>query len=135
MATLELGVDEVIRKARRPLADTPATGDLAAVARERAAFWLPLAEDQGREVDVDVPGDPLLVPAPEDELAAVLDALIGNVLDHTPHGVPFRVSVTRAADDREAGDGTARLTVTDHGPGIPLSTSPNAAPAAPVPPG
>ncbi|MGW0737117.1 sensor histidine kinase [Streptomyces sp. NPDC002851] len=105
---LEQQVDEVIRRARRPLHDrTRHSGsqraDLAAVARERAAFWLPLAEDQGREVRVEVPdGLVLPVPVPEDELAAAVDALIGNVLDHTPHGTGFRVTVTAARDAEAA---------------------------------
>ncbi|MFD9880155.1 sensor histidine kinase [Streptomyces alboflavus] len=125
VAALERSVDDVIRRARLPLRGA-ACADLAAVARERAAFWAPLAEDQGRGLLVDVPvrggdeasGPPLApvpapVPVPPDELSAALDALIGNVLDHTPHGTAFRITV------EVTGDGHARVTVTDEGPGFP----------------
>ncbi|MYW68704.1 HAMP domain-containing protein [Streptomyces sp. SID8379] len=112
VAALERGVDEVIRKARRPLRE-PAGADLVAVARERTAFWEPLVSDQERTLDVSVPDAPLVVAVPEDELAAALDALIGNVLDHTPLGVGFRVCV------RELPAGGAELVVADEGPGLP----------------
>ncbi|TPQ22642.1 sensor histidine kinase [Streptomyces sporangiiformans] len=111
VAALEQGVDEVIRRARRPLRETEPSCDLSTVARERTAFWLPLAEDQDRAVEIDTPPGPLHVPVPTDELAAVLDALIGNVLDHTPQGTGFRVTV------RTAG-GPAELLVEDEGPGF-----------------
>lgn len=113
VAALESSVDDVIRKARRPFRDAP-YADLAAVARERAAFWLPLAEDQGRTTEIVTAGkDTRPVPVPEDDLAAAIDALIGNVLDHTPQGTPFRVTV------RTAPAGSAELTVADEGPGLP----------------
>ncbi|MEV8018796.1 HAMP domain-containing sensor histidine kinase [Streptomyces sp. NPDC086554] len=116
VAALERSVDDVIRKARRPLRDTP-HADLAAVARERAAFWLPLAEDQGRTTETETPDahTPVPVPVPEDELAAALDALIGNVLDHTPQGTAFRITV------RITPEGGAELTVADEGPGLPAT--------------
>ncbi|MFI6878577.1 sensor histidine kinase [Streptomyces sp. NPDC050400] len=116
VAALERGVDEVIRKARRPLRE-PAVADLAAVARDRAAFWEPLVSDQGRALVVSVPDGPLPVPVPEDELGAALDALIGNVLDHTPQGVGFRVRV------RALPGGGAEVTLADDGPGLPPSAA------------
>lgn len=111
VAALEMGVDEVIRKARKPLRGVAGV-DLAAVARDRAAFWEPLATDQGRDLGVSVPDAPVPAPVPEDELVAALDALIGNVLDHTPQGVGFRISV-------RAGGSAVELVVADDGPGIP----------------
>lgn len=111
VAALELGVDDVIRKARKPLRGV-AGADLAAVARERADFWEPLATDQGRDLEVSVPEVAVAVPVPEDELVAALDALIGNVLDHTPQGVGFRVSVHTEGSAVE-------LVVADDGPGLP----------------
>ncbi|MFI1681830.1 sensor histidine kinase [Streptomyces sp. NPDC020607] len=118
VTALERSVDDVIRKARRPLREAP-RADLAAVARERTAFWAPLAEDQNRSVRTATPDREIPVPVPADELAAALDALIGNVLDHTPHGTAFSLTVRRTPD------GQAELTVADEGPGFP---DPGAAP-------
>ncbi|NGO42971.1 sensor histidine kinase [Streptomyces ureilyticus] len=112
VAALEHSVDEVIRRARRPLRESEPIADLSAVTRERTAFWLPLAEDQDRAVEVDAPSGSLRVPVPPDELTAALDALIGNVLDHTPQGTGFRVTV------RTTGE-AAELLVEDEGPGFP----------------
>ncbi|MEV6758965.1 HAMP domain-containing sensor histidine kinase [Streptomyces sp. NPDC051214] len=116
VAALERSVDDVIRKARRTFRDAP-YADLAAVARERATFWLPLAEDQGRTTEIAAGEDahplPAPVPVSEDDLAAAIDALIGNVLDHTPQGTPFRVTV------RTDPAGGTELTVADEGPGLP----------------
>ncbi|MEV0121168.1 HAMP domain-containing sensor histidine kinase [Streptomyces sp. NPDC050703] len=117
VTALERSVDDVIRRARRPLREAP-RADLAVVARERAVFWTPLAEDQGRDVDVTVPDHGVPVPVPADELAAAVDALIGNVLDHTPQGTAFRVTV------RVAPGGDAVLAVRDEGPGFPGHASP-----------
>ncbi|TJZ42274.1 HAMP domain-containing histidine kinase [Streptomyces piniterrae] len=115
VAALERGVDEVIRTARKPLRDGAARAvraDLAAVARERADFWRPLAEDQGRALDFVAPPPPVFVRAEGGELAAVVDALIGNVFDHTPEGAGMRVSVLRE-------DSGGRLVIEDDGPGFP----------------
>ncbi|MFD7666389.1 sensor histidine kinase [Streptomyces sp. NPDC059788] len=130
VAALERSVDDVIRTARRPLREAgrsradagqdpapadqrPPRADLAAVARERAGFWHPLAEDQGREPVFAAPDGPLAVRADPAGLAAAVDALIGNVLDHTPDGAGLRITVTRA----DTGGGV--LTVEDDGPGFP----------------
>jgi signal transduction histidine kinase len=115
---LEAAIDELIHSARRPLHGgvVAATSDLATVARERAAFWSALAEDDGRPwtVDVDDPpgGGGLVVSLSAAEAAAVIDALVGNVFAHTPDGSAYAVAV------RAGGDGTARLAVDDAGPGI-----------------
>ncbi|MER5257553.1 MULTISPECIES: HAMP domain-containing sensor histidine kinase [unclassified Streptomyces] len=115
VAALERSVDDVIRKARRPLRDAP-HADLAAVARERAEFWQPLAEDQGRTTQTSTPHEPTPVPVPQDDLTAAIDALIGNVLDHTPQGTPFRIAVRTVGTTPT---GHAELTVADEGPGLP----------------
>lgn len=109
VAALERSVDSVIRAARRAGADPAARRcDLAAAVRERAAFWSPLAEDQGRATTVELPERPVPVRVSRDELSAVLDTLIGNVLDHTPEGTSLWLTVTP--------EGT--LTVEDDGPGF-----------------
>lgn len=105
---LERMVTHIINQARRPCSHGEA--DLAAVARERVAFWSALAEEQGRTVRTEVPGGPLLVPVPPDVLIAAVDALLGNVFAHTAAGTGFAV-VVRAAP-------VPTLVVEDAGPGI-----------------
>lgn len=116
VAALERSVDGVIRAARRAGAE-PGTQrcDLAAVTRERADFWTPLAEDQDRAVTVSLPRGAVPVRVAPDELAAVLDTLIGNVLDHTPEGCGLWLTVEPASPDE---DGCAVLRVEDDGPGF-----------------
>ncbi|MEU7189226.1 HAMP domain-containing sensor histidine kinase [Streptomyces sp. NPDC045369] len=146
VAALERSVDDIIRTAREPLraaagrgaagpsaAEAGAAGpgaaeaagtrrppraDLASVARERADFWRPLAEDQGRELGFAAPDGPAVVRADAAGLAAAVDALIGNVFDHTPDGAGLRVTVARE------GSGGCLLTVEDDGPGFPAGHVP-----------
>jgi signal transduction histidine kinase len=72
-----------------------------------------LAEDTDREVRRELPSAPLPVALPADDLAAALDALLGNVFAHTPDGTALVVSLT------ERPGGGAVLTVDDSGPGFP----------------
>ncbi|MBM7085772.1 sensor histidine kinase [Micromonospora humidisoli] len=116
---LERAVTGLIRQARwrsDPADGDPgaATADAAAIVGERVAFWSVLAEDTGRTVDLDLAAGPLPVGVPTDELAAAVDALLGNVFAHTPEGTGFTVRLTR----EQAG---AALTVCDAGPGIPAA--------------
>lgn len=115
VAELERAVDTVIREARHPLrrAMDP-TGDLAAAARDRVAFWSALADEQGRPWTADISEEPLEVNVPYDELVAIVDALLDNVFTHTPARTAFEVSVRPTA----AG---GRLSVRDHGPGLGAS--------------
>jgi len=111
---LERSVDRLIRDARRPVREgVGAVTDLAAATRSRVAFWAALADEQARPFELDAPSDPRLVSVHEDDLEAVLDALLGNVFAHTPDGTRFRVAVE---DD---GPGSTRLVVEDAGPGFP----------------
>ncbi len=111
---LERMVDEVIREARRPVRTAlPASADLGVVARERAAFWAVLAEDQDRDLVVDIPPRPLHVAVPARDLGDALDALIGNVFSHTDERVGFRVAVGVSPGPM------AWLEVSDQGPGMP----------------
>lgn len=110
---LEGAVTELVRAARRPLHDAPvtATADLAAVVRDRAAFWSLLADEDGRRWTLDVPDGEVVVNGDADELAAALDALLGNVHTHTPAGTAYSVTLSRSQD-------RATLAVADEGPGI-----------------
>jgi signal transduction histidine kinase len=76
-------------------------------------FWSALADDDGRPWSLDdggaEGGAPVMLS--EDEVAAAVDALVGNVFAHTPEGTAYAVRV------RVAG-GRATLVVEDAGPGI-----------------
>ncbi|MDX6759290.1 MULTISPECIES: sensor histidine kinase [Streptomyces] len=113
---LEREVDTIIRTARE---QRPATGlvgagagcDASEVIRDRMAFWSALAEDEGREVRLAGVDRTVRIPVARPELAAALDAMLGNVFRHTPEGTPFAVDV------HDAGDAVIVL-VSDAGPGI-----------------
>ncbi|MFF5444518.1 sensor histidine kinase [Streptomyces sp. NPDC012888] len=112
---LEREVDTIIRTAReqRPAAAAAAVAgcDASEVIRERMAFWSALAEDEGREVRTAGVDRTVRIPVARPELAAALDAMLGNVFRHTPEGTPFAVDV------HDAGDAVIVL-VSDAGPGI-----------------
>ncbi|MEV6791566.1 HAMP domain-containing sensor histidine kinase [Streptomyces sp. NPDC051320] len=106
---LEREVDTIIRTARaqrpqtqRPLApgdrSSAAGCDASEVIHERMAFWSALAEDEGRTVRLAGVDRPVRIPVGRAELAAALDALLGNVFRHTPEGTPFAVDVHNAED-------------------------------------
>ncbi|MFE1246451.1 sensor histidine kinase [Streptomyces sp. NPDC058735] len=114
---LEREVDTIIRTAREAKPRTAATGpgagcDAAEVVRERMAFWSALAEDEGREWRMAGADRPVRIPVARADLAAALDALLGNVFRHTPEGTAFAVDV-------HDGDDTVIVLVSDAGPGIP----------------
>ncbi|ONH27518.1 sensor histidine kinase [Pseudofrankia asymbiotica] len=122
---LEREVDHIIRAARDRGAGGPAAArcDAAEVVRDRVGFWSALAEDQGRPwrlagaegghdshdgggYDYGAP-----VPVARAELVAALDALLGNVFQHTGEGVGFAVTL-------RAVPGAVTIAVADAGPGI-----------------
>ena len=113
---MEREVDRVIHTARR----TAESGsprqeeqcDATEVVRERMAFWSAVAEDQSRPFSVFGTALRAPVPLPRSELAAAIDALLGNVFRYTPQGTPFEVAVSRH-------DGYVAIRVDDAGPGIP----------------
>ena len=108
---LEREVDAIIQQARQPERGKPVRCELVDVVRERMRIWSALADDQGRRWGLDAPNRPVWVPVSESDVAAAVDALVGNVFRHTPEGTPYHVRV------REAGD-YVTLTVDDGGPGI-----------------
>ncbi|THA72219.1 HAMP domain-containing histidine kinase [Streptomyces sp. A0958] len=100
---LEREVDTIIRTARQQRPQTqpggPGAGcDACEVIRERMAFWSALAEDEGREVRLAGVDRTVRIPVARAELAAVLDALPGNVFRHTPEGTAFAVDVHHSGD-------------------------------------
>jgi signal transduction histidine kinase len=113
---IERAVTAVIQQARRRAVERPAEGcDATAVVADRVAFWTVLAEDTDRAVRRTLPTGPLPVAVAADDLAAALDALLGNVFAHTPDGTALAVSL------RPRADGGATLIVADDGPGFPGS--------------
>jgi len=116
VAQLEREVDTIIRTAREAKPQTAAAGpgagcDAAEVVRERMAFWSALAEDEGRKVRVAGVERPVRIPVARADLAAALDALLGNVFRHTPEGTAFAVDVHNGED-------AVIVLVSDAGPGI-----------------
>jgi two-component system, OmpR family, sensor kinase len=80
--------------------------DLAAAAARAADRWLA----HGR--DIDVSGDrPAVALATEDDVATILDSLVGNALAYSPPGTPVAIEWGSEA-------GRAYLAVLDRGPGI-----------------
>lgn len=113
---LERTLTAVIHAARRPEREgVRPRCDATAVVSGQVDFWRPLAEDQGREVGLDLPTRPVEVRCAADDLRAAVDALIENCIAHTPDGAA--ISVTLADTPREGG--LVRLDVRDRGPGLP----------------
>jgi signal transduction histidine kinase len=114
VSNLERMLTAVIHAARRPQREGRMPScDATAVVGERVAFWSALAEDQERDGTVSLPDGPLPVRAGAEDLAAALDALLENVVAHTPEGTAFAVRLSRMDD------GSARLEVADDGAGLP----------------
>lgn len=109
---LDGAVDGLIHETRRGRTAGGGAADLAGLVRKRIGFWQVLAEEQGRPLVTKVPTTLLRVNADGDELAAVVDALVGNVFTHTAPGTPFRVEVQKRGS-------LAVLEVADAGGGFP----------------
>lgn len=109
---LERAVTRVIADARRT-GNADAECDAVTVVQERVEFWSALAEDTGRSLALRLPAGPMPVRLPAGELAAAVDALLGNVFAHTPDGTGLAVRLTVPSG------GGARLVVSDEGAGFP----------------
>ena len=107
---LERAVSSVIEEARG--SGIPAVhADLGDVVAARVEFWAALAEEEKRRWTLEREPGPHLVAVSPGDLAAAVDALIGNVMTHTPEATGFTVRVIRH------GDGS-QLVVEDEGPGF-----------------
>lgn len=102
-------VDDLLLLARldegRPLEREPV--DLAAVVRE--AVDAARVVEPGRPIDLVV--EPAMVIGDATRLRQVLDNLLANARAHTPAGTPVSVELRLV-------DGSARLAIADHGPGL-----------------
>ncbi|HEY0168023.1 MAG TPA: HAMP domain-containing sensor histidine kinase [Jatrophihabitans sp.] len=112
VSELERTLTAVIRAARRPQREGRVPRcDATEIVGDRVRFWSALAEDQRRPVALDLPTEPVLVRAAGEDLAAAVDALLENIIAHTPEGTAFSVSLA-------AGPDGALLQVADEGPGL-----------------
>jgi signal transduction histidine kinase len=113
VSELERTLTSVIHAARRPQREGRMPScDARAVVAERVSFWSALTEEQQRASTLSLPAGPVVVRASAEDLAAAVDALLENVVAHTPEGTAFAVTLT-------AVPGGARLAVADDGPGLP----------------
>ncbi len=109
---LQRTTDFIIREARRPMRnDAEQRCDIAAIVDDRVTFWLPLALEQGRDVDVRIGSGSAPVEMASGDAEAMIDALLENVLSHTPDSTPMGVCV-------EIGSEVVRVSIEDAGPGF-----------------
>lgn len=109
VTSLQSDVDALIRAA--PTVDGAARCDVVEVVRKRMSFWSALAQHSRRPCELRAPSPPAPIALAADDLAAVVDVLLGNVFAHTPAGTAFAVVVVRHA-------GWVSLVVDDAGPGV-----------------
>lgn len=112
---LEREADLIITSVSHQESVEVADCDVARLVRQRLEFWSALAEDQQRSwqlhgADAGTAGA-TRVPVRATQLAAAVDAVIGNVFRHTPETTAFVVSVMRD-------DGVVAVVVEDAGPGV-----------------
>lgn len=111
---LQTMVNHVVTEARRSEREGLVVGaEAVAIITERAEFWRPLAEDQRREMFLDLPAEDTFVRASAQDLAALADVLLDNVFTHTPEGAAVAIALT------PSDGGGAVLIVEDAGPGFP----------------
>ncbi len=109
---LQRTTDFIIREARRPVRrEEEEWCDLASITAQRAAFWHPLAVDQGRQVHVKITSNAVPIPLPAGDVEAAVDALIENALSHSSDGAGLAITV-------EVANAKAVLTVEDGGEGF-----------------
>jgi two-component system, OmpR family, sensor kinase len=82
--------------------------DLAEVARDVGAEFMPALTAHGAELDLEL-SEEAVAPADPERLAQILRILLDNALRHTPEGATVRLSAGAAGD-------RARIAVADRGP-------------------
>ena len=115
VSSLERMLTAVIHAARRPQREGRLPScDATAVVSERVEFWSALTDEQRRPATVSLPAEPLPVRSSAEDLAVTVDALLENIVAHTPEGTAFSVRLTAASHG-------ARLEIGDAGAGIPAA--------------
>lgn len=105
---------EFARLRRSAKAGPAAQVSLPEVARELAEAFAPLLDAQGNRLEL-VITDNLEIPGDRDSVARVLRNLVENAVKYGPHGQAIRLTIARTGPA-----GSARVTVDDEGPGIPV---------------
>lgn len=119
IAVLQRTIDAIVREARRPVrTDLAPSCDAAATVRARVDFWRPLAEDQGRVLDVALPTGEVRVPLAPDDLSDLVDVLVDNVFAHTAEGTSLRIELRSEPGPGAAPAWSVALVVSDAGHGI-----------------
>lgn len=109
---LEHAMNQVIDLARSRAAKTPGESEIDQVVSDRAAFWRVLAEEQDREMTLDLSAPGATVAIGDDDLGVMVDTLVGNVFAHTPAGTAFEIRTGLTPG------GAPYLEVVDEGPGF-----------------
>jgi signal transduction histidine kinase len=92
--------------------DSMAPTNLTALVEEIAELFAPLLEDEGQSLEIEVPPAPVMATAHPLVLRQALGNLIHNASRYGGPGAAIRVAL-------EAGQGRARIVVSDNGPGVP----------------
>lgn len=111
---VERVVTQIITAARRPLHEALVLRtDVVGVVEERNAFWGALADDDERPYRCVIScRAPVWIGLGEQDAAAMVDALLGNVFAHTPDRTPYEIHVDRSGD-------LVAVTIDDGGQGVP----------------
>jgi two-component system, OmpR family, sensor kinase len=89
----------------------PEPTDVATICRMVAGEFAPAAAQRSSALELELPSGRLRATCDPERLAQIMRILIDNALRHTPDGTEVVVSAARDGD-------SARLAVTDRGPGI-----------------
>lgn len=108
---IEQAVDQLIVAARAGSRGGGGVCVLDDVVDDRAAFWQVLAVEQARDMTVATGAPGVEIDVSREGLEAVVDALVGNVFDHTAQGTPFAMGTGEE-------EGLPWLEISDGGPGF-----------------
>lgn len=117
---LEQSIDQLIVASRSRGASSQARCPLDEVVARRAMFWKVLADEEGRDIELnlDAPGVELALSA--EDVEALVDTLTGNVFSHTPAGTSIWISTGSTGgrpwvEVADEGQGFADLSLVERG--------------------